>query len=138
MKKFFILAMALLLVSCTTTTAPQAKTSAKPKSEREIIISYAVQHGIPRNVIEHVARKESGFRCKPGNPRYHGPLQINPGSARALGYTKGEGSLNSCQAGLKYGVRHLKLCVNKVGANAKKAATCHASPGRFGVHLRWK
>lgn len=138
MKNFFIIAMALLLVSCTTTTAPQAKTSAKPKSERELIIQYAINHGIPRNVIEHVAKKESGFRCKPGNPRYNGPLQISPSSARALGYKKGEGGLNNCQAGLKYGVRHLKLCVNKVGANAKKAANCHASPGRYGVRLVWR
>ncbi len=123
----------LFVTSCTT-----AKVQAgEPKSPKAIILASADAHGVPRNVILHVANKESTFRCStPG--RYNGPLQISAGSARALGYRGGKGGLNNCGAGLEYGMRHLKLCVNKVGANPKKAARCHASPGSFGVRVLWK
>ena len=125
----------LMVASCTTVAKP-TPVAAKPTA-KEIILASADAHGVPRNVILHVAKKESGFRCStPG--RYNGPLQVSHGSARALGYTKAEGPLNSCGAGLKYGMRHLKLCVNAVGANPKKAARCHASPGSYGVRLNWK
>lgn len=103
-----------------------------------MIISEAAKFGISQAVIKHVANKESTFQCRPGNPRYHGPLQISPASARALGYTKSEGPLNNCKAGLKYGLRHLALCVRKVGNNPRAAASCHETPARYGVVVRWK
>jgi len=135
MKKILaMIAVGVMVASCSTT---EVVANNSPKSSKQIILASADAHGVPRNVIEYVANKESTFRCStPG--RYNGPLQISPGSARALGYRKGDGPLNSCGAGLKYGMRHLKLCVNKVGANPKKAARCHASPGSYGVRVAWK
>lgn len=106
-------------------------------AERSQILSHAQAVGIPVEVMKYVAKKESGFRCSPKNPRYHGPLQISKPSARALGWN-GKGSLNNCGQGLLYGAKHLKLCVNKVGNNPKAAARCHASPGSFGVRLTRK
>lgn len=107
-------------------------------ADRSTIIQAGVNFGIPKEVISYVAKKESTFRCSPGNPRYHGPLQISQRSARALGWHPNEGHLNNCKAGLKYGLRHLKLCVNRVGNNPKAAAQCHASPGRYGVRVHWR
>lgn len=134
-KTLAMIIVGVLVSSCTTTSQVDAKV--KPRTSKEIILASADAHGVPRNVAEYVARKESTFRCTtPGS--YNGPLQVSHGSARALGYTKAEGPLNSCGAGLKYGMRHLKLCVNAVGANPKKAARCHASPGSYGVRLNWK
>lgn len=134
--KFLLILFLVVLTGCaTTSTTTQASI---PRSEKDIILHKAAEYGIPREVILHVAKKESGFRCKPGNPRYHGPLQVSKQSAKALGYKDSEGSLNSCNAGLKYGLRHLKLCVNKVGNNPKKAAACHAMPGKYGVRVNWK
>lgn len=106
-------------------------------SDRSLILSHAKSVGIPIEVMKYVAKKESGFRCSPNNPRYRGPLQISRSSAKALGWN-GKGSLNNCTQGLLYGARHLKLCVNKVGNNPKAAARCHASPGSYGVRLIWK
>ena len=106
-------------------------------SDRETILSHGRSIGIPDQVMIYVAKKESGFRCSPNNPRYRGPLQISRSSAKALGWN-GKGSLNNCTQGLLYGARHLKLCVNKVGNNPKAAARCHASPGSYGVRLIWK
>ncbi len=106
-------------------------------AERSKILSHAQAVGIPVEVMMYVAKKESGLRCSPRNPRYHGPLQISKSSAKALGWN-GKGSLNNCEQGLVYGAKHLKLCVNKVGNNPKAAARCHASPGSFGVKLSRK
>lgn len=132
-KTLAMIIVGVLVVGCTSVHDVSA---ASPKSSREVILASADATGVPRNVIEYVAKKESGFRCStPGH--YNGPLQISMGSARALGF-RGKGGLNNCGAGLTYGMRHLKLCVNKVGANPKKAARCHASPGAYGVHLTWK
>ena len=111
--------------------------AASVAADKDTIISYGLSIGIPSSVMTYVAKKESGLRCSPRNPRYHGPLQISNPSARALGWN-GKGSLNNCGNGLKYGARHLKLCVNKVGNNPKAAARCHASPGRYGIRLNWK
>ncbi|MNK46287.1 hypothetical protein D3C87_650690 [compost metagenome] len=135
MKKTLAMMLVGLMVASCTTVKP-TEVAAKPTTAKEIILASADAHGVPRNVIMYVAKKESGFRCST-NSRYKGPLQISPGSARALGY-RGKGGLDNCGAGLTYGMRHLKLCVNKVGANPKKAARCHASPGSYGVRLAWK
>lgn len=130
-----MIVIGLMVASCAAT--PKVEATPKPKSSKELILASADAHGVPRHVAEYVARKESTFRCStPG--RYNGPLQISHGSARALGYTKAEGNLNSCGAGLKYGMRHLALCVRKVGADPKKAARCHASPARYGVRVAWR
>ncbi len=135
MKKTLAMMLVDLLVASCATVKP-TEVAAKPTSAKEIILASAEAHGVPRNVILYVAKKESGFRCSTRS-KYKGPLQISPGNARALGY-RGNGGLDNCGEGLKYGMRHLKLCVNKVGANPKKAARCHASPGSYGVHLAWK
>lgn len=124
-----LLLTTLLLLSLASTTYA---------NDQQQIIQEAAKFGIAADVVSKVAKKESGFRCRPNNPRYHGPLQISLQSARALGYTQSDGSLNSCQAGLKYGLRHLKLCVNKVGNNPSKAAHCHSMPGKYGVRLSWR
>jgi soluble lytic murein transglycosylase-like protein len=101
------------------------------------IVAQAAKYGISHAVIERVARRESGFRCSPGNPRYHGPLQISYQSARALGYRGSAGGLNNCSAGLEYGLRHLALCAHRTGQNPGASAHCHAVPGRYGVRVSW-
>lgn len=104
-------------------------------ASKEHVKASAIRHGVPIDLALYVAKLESGYRCTtPG--RYNGPLQISNGSARALGYKKSEGPLNSCGAGLKYGMIHLKLCFNKVGHNKNKLKRCHASPGSYGVRLK--
>ena len=85
----------------TTGCVSQAESKPKVASEQAIIYQSAAAYCVPKGVIQYVGKKESGMRCRPGNPRYHGPLQISLGSARALGYKAAEGPLNSCGAGLK-------------------------------------
>jgi soluble lytic murein transglycosylase-like protein len=127
-------ALAATMVLATTTA-----TLASPHSgtAQDYIVAQAAKYGISHAVIERVARRESGFRCSPGNPRYHGPLQVSFQSARALGYRGSAGGLNNCAAGLEYGLRHLALCARRTGQNPSASAHCHAVPGRYGVSVRW-
>lgn len=106
--------------------------------DKQRIMNEASKIGISTQVISHVAKRESGYRCSPNNPRYFGPLQISYQSAKALGYKGPKNGLNNCASGLLYGLRHLKLCYNKVGNNPRKAAHCHSSPGSYGVRVSWK
>jgi soluble lytic murein transglycosylase-like protein len=131
MKKIIMALFMGLVASCTTIK----KVEIKPTTPKAIILASANAHGVPRNVILHVAKKESNFRCSTKS-KYKGPLQISTSSARALGY-KGKGGLDNCGAGLEYGMRHLALCVRKVGNNPRSAAKCHANPGAYGVRLIW-
>jgi len=104
-------------------------------ASKELISKSAISHGIPVDLALYVAKLESGYRCTtPG--RYNGPLQVSNGSARALGYNSSEGGLNTCGAGLKYGMKHLKLCYDRVGHSRNKLKRCHANPGSYGVRLK--
>ncbi|QIG65810.1 lytic transglycosylase [Ochrobactrum phage vB_OspM_OC] len=123
--------LAVVMVVSLTLPAPA-------RSEREHIIHAGMSAGISRTVITHVAKRESGFRCSPNNPKYFGPLQISYPSAKALGYKGARNGLNNCGAGLTFGLRHLKLCYDKVGNHPTKAAHCHAMPAKYGVRVQWK
>lgn len=124
------------LIACVGTVSAEASPRHQ-ENAHSYIVAQAAKYGIPHAVIERVARRESGFRCSPGNPRYHGPLQVSYQSARALGYRGGAGGLNNCGAGLEYGLRHLALCVRRVGNNPAAAAKCHELPGNYGVRVTW-
>lgn len=135
--KTLIAALAIMSVTACASTATHPVVAATPETPRAYIIQEAKAMGIEEHVIVHVANKESTFRCSPGNPTYSGPLQISYNSAKALGYSGPKSGLNNCGDGLKYGLRHLAICVRKVGQDAHKAAACHASPARYGVVVRW-
>ncbi|QIG71356.1 lysozyme-like protein [Rhizobium phage RHph_TM39] len=136
MKIYTVIVSIMLALISTSVYGGEVITRKVGYSSRSLIVSEAAKYGISKAVIEHVARKESTFRCTTGG-RYKGPLQISPRSARALGY-QGKGGLDNCGDGLKYGLRHLAICVKKVGQNPKKAASCHASPGAYGVRVVWR
>lgn len=102
---------------------------------RDSAVSRAVEaearrQGVPVHLAHAVAHVESRHRCGAVGPRTrhgraHGPLQIMPGSARALGFTGDARDLATCEAGLRYGMRHLAVCWERSGRSYAGAATCH-------------
>lgn len=107
-------------------------------SSQKLIAAEARRQGVPEGFALRIAKIESGQRCDAVGPRTRsgraqGPLQIMPGSARALGHSGGP--LNNCGAGLHYGMKHLAMCYRLAGGNQPLAARCHlAGPG--GMHRR--
>ena len=49
-------------------------------------------------------------------------MQIKPATARGLGYTGPASALNSCGAGLEWGMRHLAVAYQRCGSAAGAAA----------------
>lgn len=100
----------------------------------EMVHRAAARHGVPVRLAVAVAHIESGFRCNArGAAGELGPLQIKPATARGLGYRGPVHALQSCGAGLEWGMRHLAVayrrCGTKAGAarlhNRGLAASCH-------------
>ena len=78
--------------------------------------------------VLRLAKLESGYRCNVRGPqtrvgRAVGPLQIMPGSARALGIT----NLSTCAAQIEAGLRHVEKCIAAGATTYKALAACHVS-----------
>lgn len=87
------------------------------------VAEVAGRHGVPARFAIAVARVESHLRCQAvGRAGELGPLQIKPATARGLGYTGPTSALNSCGAGLEWGMRHLALAYQRCGTSAGAAA----------------
>lgn len=97
---------------------------------RLAVASEARRQGVPAHLAHAVAHVESRHRCNAIGPRTrhgraHGPLQILPASARALGYSGPDHALATCDAGLRFGMAHLARCWELSGRSYAGAATCH-------------
>jgi soluble lytic murein transglycosylase-like protein len=87
------------------------------------VAAAAARHGVPARFAIAVARVESGLRCQArGRAGELGPLQIKPATARGLGYSGPASALNSCGAGLEWGMRHLAVAYRRCGSAAGAAA----------------
>jgi soluble lytic murein transglycosylase-like protein len=87
------------------------------------VAEVAGRHGVPARFAIAVARVESHLRCHAvGRAGELGPLQIKPATARGLGYTGPTSALNSCDAGLEWGMRHLAIAYKRCGTSAGAAA----------------
>lgn len=92
-------------------------------SIRSRISEVAARHGVPAGLALAVARVESNMRCQArGRAGELGPLQIKPATARGLGYSGPASALNSCGAGLEWGMRHLAVAYKRCGSAAGAAA----------------
>lgn len=92
-------------------------------SMRRRITEVAARHGVPASLAIAVVRLESNMRCQArGRHGELGPMQIKPQTARGLGYTGPASALNSCGAGLEWGMRHLAVAYQRCGSAAGAAA----------------
>jgi soluble lytic murein transglycosylase-like protein len=113
----FLAAAAALVVASTTASAREGVVAA--------VSDRARAHGVPVALALAVAHVESGLRCQArGRAGELGPMQIKPATARGLGYAGPTAALNSCGAGLDWGLRHLAVAYRRCGS-AMGAATLH-------------
>jgi soluble lytic murein transglycosylase-like protein len=88
-----------------------------------IIRREAARQGVPANLAIAVARTESALRCRAvGAAGELGPFQIKPATARGIGYRGPISALNSCGAGITYGLKHLAMGYRKCGTHSGAAA----------------
>jgi soluble lytic murein transglycosylase-like protein len=88
-----------------------------------LISREAARQGLPAGFAIAIARTESGLRCQAvGRHGELGPFQIKPATARGIGYTGPASALNSCGAGITWGIRHLMIGYRKCGSTTGAAA----------------
>lgn len=118
----------------TVTTVSRRDRAASVPADRQAVIdalAKATRQKLGERYVDDVlrlAKLESGYRCNVRGPqtrvgRAVGPLQIMPGSARALGVH----SLNTCAAQIEAGLRHVEKCIAAGATTYKTLAACHVS-----------
>lgn len=115
-------------------SAPRQERAASVSPDRQAVIdalAKATRAKLGERYVDDVlrlAKLESGFRCNVRGPqtrvgRAVGPLQIMPGSARALGIT----DLRSCAMQIEAGLRHVEKCIAAGATTYKTLAACHVA-----------
>jgi hypothetical protein len=79
-----------------------------------------------------LAKVESGWRCHVRGPKTRvgravGPLQIMPGSARALGFIDMKRLQRDCAYQIAAGVEHMALCIRSGVRTGPQMAACHVA-----------
>jgi hypothetical protein len=120
-------------VSKTIPTARRERAASVPADRQAVIdaLAKATRAKLGERYVDDVlrlAKLESGYRCNVRGPqtrvgRAVGPLQIMPGSARALGIT----NLSTCGAQIEAGLRHVEKCIAAGATTYKALAACHVS-----------
>lgn len=96
-----------------------------------LVDAAARRHGVPVNIARATVLHESKGRCNArGRAGELGPLQIKPATARGLGYSGPASALQTCGAGLEWGMKHLALAYRKCGHVGPHQAGLGASCAR--------
>lgn len=109
-------------------TVPRKLSKAsRASADLPVILAEARRQGVPDDLAQRVCWVESRCRLNATGPktkhgRHFGAYQIRPSSAVRYGYRGG--SLQG-MAGLRYGMAHLKECLEAAGGDKNRAALCH-------------
>jgi len=105
-----VLVTAIILSAAVSTEASAAS------FVEQLIVTTAERYGVPTLIALKVAKVESSFTCDAqGKAGELGPLQIKPATARMIGYRGVISALQSCGAGLEWGMKHLALALRAGG-----------------------
>lgn len=121
------------------TTAQAAMTArGMLQSDRNVVAQKVRLHAAHRlgpqwsESAVRLAKIESGWRCHVRGPKTRhgraiGPLQIMPGSARALGYTDMARLSRDCDYQIAAGVAHMQRCLQAGARKGNQMAACHVA-----------
>jgi soluble lytic murein transglycosylase-like protein len=75
---------------------------------RTLIEDYARVYGVPPDLVQRVVVRESRHVPTARNGPYYGLMQINPATARTMGYRGSPEGLLDAGTNLRYGVKYLR------------------------------
>lgn len=75
---------------------------------RAMIEATSRRHGAPSDLVQRVVIRESGHRPAARNGRYLGLMQLDPRTARTMGYRGEPEGLLDAKTNLTYGVKYLR------------------------------
>lgn len=108
-RSFFGLGAVLAVAACGAPprVAEAAGAGASPQMNR-LISRYADYYDMPQSLIHRVVRRESGYNPAARNGNYYGLMQIDPRTARTMGYTGTPSGLLDAETNLKYAGKYLR------------------------------
>ena len=80
---------------------------ASPETLR-MIDAASRRHGVPPDLVRETVAQESGFDARARNGPYYGLMQIDPSTARSMGYRGRPAGLLDPATNLEYGVKYLR------------------------------
>lgn len=78
-----------------------------PEMQR-LVARYANLYDIPESLIHRVIRRESSYNPRARNHSYYGLMQIDPRTARTMGYDGPADGLLDVETNLKYAGKYLR------------------------------
>ncbi|TCS60474.1 transglycosylase-like protein with SLT domain [Primorskyibacter sedentarius] len=115
-----LLMMCLSLPACADLSGPSEQMSfaATPKTQplypnetpelRQLINQYADRYDVPRPLVQKVVVRESTHRPWVRNGPNYGLMQIQPATARGMGFSGQNTDLLDAETNLKYAVKYLR------------------------------
>ncbi|SIS74473.1 lytic transglycosylase domain-containing protein [Phaeovulum vinaykumarii] len=73
-----------------------------------LISRHARHYGVPESLVHRVVKRESGYNPAARNGRYVGLMQLDPQTARTMGYRGPVEGLFDADTNLRYGVKYLR------------------------------
>lgn len=86
---------------------PGRDQSAERKKINRLIAKYAAQHKLPKQFVHRVVKRESTYKPQARNGIHLGLMQLNPQTARTMGYRGDNLGLLDAETNLRYGVKYL-------------------------------
>lgn len=106
-----ILLCALALAACGRSDDAPSRSALYPNETpqmRRQIEYYADLYDVPVSLVQRVILRESDHNAKARNGRYYGLMQIDPRTARTMGYRGPDRGLLDADTNLKYAVKYLR------------------------------
>jgi len=86
-----------------------------------LIDKYAARYDVPASLVHSVVRRESTYNPKARNGIHIGLMQLNPQTARTMGFRGNNADLYDPETNLKYGVKYLAGAYMVAKGNATRA-----------------
>jgi soluble lytic murein transglycosylase-like protein len=120
----------LVLAACGGAPEPAATRAALYPNEtpelRALIEGYARAYGVPSGLVQRVVLRESRHVPTARNGRYYGLMQLDPATARTMGYPGSAAGLLDADTNLRYGVKYLRGAWLVAGGDGDEAIAWYA------------
>lgn len=93
----------------------------------QLIAKYARQYNVPESLAHHVVNRESTYKVNARNGIHIGLMQLNPTTARTMGFRGSVGELYYPENNLKYGIKYLAGAYLVAEGNAARADKLYQS-----------
>ena len=95
------------LAACGRRPAEQNYPGRTPAMDR-LVAKYARIYDMPESLIHRVIQRESGYNPRARHGNYYGLMQIDPRTARTMGYRGDPSGLLDAETNLKYAGKYLR------------------------------